>query len=182
MLRLIAVAALASLLAVLPGCGPHRAAPPADVPLLRLPPSALPGGMAEQQRLTFTHGQRSDTVDALVEVDADEVRVVIHAQGQVALRLAWDGQSLEQTRADWLPPALTAERVLSDLQWVFWPPEAIDASLPAGWRFTADGERRTLVHQGDVVTVVERSAPGRMLLRQNRHGYQLQILSVPVSP
>lgn len=179
MLRLIASTALALLLAA---CATHRARPSADVPLLRLAPSALPGGMAEQQRLTFTHGERSDTVDALVEVDADAVRVVIHSQGQVALRLAWDGQSLTQSRAEWLPPQLTAERVLSDLQWVFWPTEAISASLPTGWRFCASGNERTLVRHDEVVTRVERNASDRVLLRQVRHGYQLQVVSVPVAP
>lgn len=179
MLRLITTAALALLLGA---CATHRGPPPADVPLLRLPPSALPAGMAEQQRLTFTHGGRSDVVDALVEVDAEAVRVVIHAQGQVALRLAWDGETLDQSRAEWLPPQLDAERVLSDLQWVFWPADAISDALPAGWSLSEREGLRTLRQHDEVVTVVDRRAPGRAQLRQRRYGYTLEILSVPVAP
>ena len=73
-----------------------RQAAAASTPMLRLPPSALPGTLALQQRLAFRHGDRSETVDALVENDASNTRLVIHAQGQVALRLDWDGKQLTQ--------------------------------------------------------------------------------------
>src|SRR5690606_178673 len=88
--RLIVPAVVALLLA---GCMTPRArvaerqALAASMPVLRLPPSALPGALALQQRLAFRHGERRQTVDALVENDAAGTRLLIHAQGQVALRL-----------------------------------------------------------------------------------------------
>lgn len=181
MLRLIA--SLVVLLA-LAGCGVlwPRPGPPADVPLFKLPPSALPGGMAARQRLTFTHAGRSETVEALVEVDADAVRVVIHVQNQVALRMRWDGTTLEQTRSDWLPSQLSAERVLSDLQLVFWPIDALSATLPSGWSLGGHQGRRTLVRLDEIVARIEQPARDQWLLHQHRHRYQLKIDSVPVSP
>ncbi len=179
MLRLIAIVLLV-VSAALGGCVPSpRPGPPGDVPMLRLAPSALPGGMAAQQRLGFEHGGHRQSVDALVEVDAEAVRVVIHAQGQVALRLDWDGNTLTQTRADWLPPQLSAERVLSDLQLVFWPADAVDAALPPNWSF---GGERVLIHGDEVVARVERISEGTRVLHQNRHRYVLRIESVPVTP
>jgi hypothetical protein len=178
-LRLIALVLLAALAGCLP---PTRPGPPDEVPLLRLAPSALPGGMAAQQRLSFEHGGRRQVVDALVEVDAEAVRVVIHAQGQVALRLDWDGSTLTQTRADWLPPQLSAERVLSDLQLVYWPVDAVDAALPPAWHFSGPEQSRKLMHSDEIVAHVQRVSEQRRVLRQNRHRYMLQIDSVPVIP
>jgi hypothetical protein len=164
------------------GCASHarRGEPEDAVPRLRLAPSALPGGLAEQQRLVFDwHGQRR-TIDALVEVDADAVRVAMHVQGQVALRFDWDGERLVSTRAAGLPPELTAERVLSDLQIVHWPAAAVQAALPAGWTFAATSTGRTLSRDGEPVTTVTHE-PGRTVLRQLRHGYVLAIDARPVA-
>lgn len=179
MLRLIALVLLTGLAGCLPSTRPG---PTDEVPLLRLAPSALPGGMAAQQRLEFEHGGRRQVVDALVEVDTAAVRVVIHAQGQVALRLDWDGRTLTQTRADWLPPQLSAERVLSDLQLVYWPVDAVDAALPEGWSFGGPEHGRTLKHADEIVAQVQRVSDRRRVLHQHRHRYVLQIDSVPVVP
>ena len=139
MLRLIASLALLALAA----CTPPATRPPAEAaPLFALAPSALPGGLAEQQRLSFEHGDRRETVDAMVQADADAVRLVIHAQGQVALRLDWDGEQLTQKRMPWVPESLDGARVLSDLQLVFWPAEALRTQLPAGWTLDEEGARK----------------------------------------
>lgn len=180
MLRLIATAVALVLLVACAGPAPRTAID--DTPLLRLAPAALGGTLALQQRLAFEHGGRSEIVDALVEADARSVRVVIHGQGQVALRLAWDGQELTQTRAEWLPPQLSAERVLSDLQLVFWPAPAVSAALPPGWRLVQQGTARELRHGDELVIRIENPAPDRHVLHQLRTGYRLGIHSVPVTP
>jgi hypothetical protein len=178
------LSAVALLLAALVsgGCAsPARRGAAADaVPLLRLPPAALPGGLAEQQRLEFRWDGQRRTIDALVEVDADAVRVAMHAQGQVALRFEWDGERLVSTRAAGLPPTLTAERVLSDLQLVHWPVAAVQAALPAGWTIAATPAGRTLADAGEPVATVARES-GRLVLRQLRHGYVLAIDAHPVA-
>lgn len=177
MLRLIAAAGLLALAACAP---PATRVPIPASPVFALAPSALPGGMAEQQRLSFEHGERRETVDALVEVDAEAVRLVIHGQGQVALRLVWDGAVLSQQRQPWLPDALEGARVLSDLQLVFWPLDALRPQLPAGWTLEETGARRTLSEAGQPVAWVEREDADTRVLHQQRLGYRLRIDSVPL--
>ena len=156
MLRLIASLALLALAA----CTPPATRPPAEAaPLFALAPSALPGGLAEQQRLSFEHGDRRETVDAMVQADADAVRLVIHAQGQVALRLDWDGEQLTQKRMPWVPESLDGARVLSDLQLVFWPAEALRTQLPAGWTLDEDGARLMPIAKADMGPPLERQEP-----------------------
>ena len=185
MRRLIGVVLSAMLLA---GCATpqtrvaERQAVAASIPVLRLPPSALPGTLALQQRLAFRHGDRRETVDALVEHDAGHTRLVIHAQGQVALRLDWDGQQLTQKRAPWLPAALDGERVLSDLQLVFWPIDAIAASLPAGWSLREESGRRVLRQGEATVATVDYPQPLQARLEQHALGYTLDITSSEIEP
>jgi hypothetical protein len=184
--RLIAVVLLVASLATGIGCGiaPSRPVESAALPMLQLAPSALPEGLALEQRLTFTHGDRRETVDALVESDAQSVRVVVHAQGQVALRLVWDGKTLEETRAEWLPPTLQSARVLSDLQFAYWPLAAINDALPDHWEAReTDGVRRLVgVPDSGLAIDVGWPEPGVALLTNHRDGYELRIESQPVTP
>ncbi|GHB94369.1 DUF3261 domain-containing protein [Thermomonas carbonis] len=155
----------------------ERKALAASMPMLRLPPSALPGTLALQQRLAFRHGDRRETVDALVENDTGSTRLVIHAQGQVALRLEWDGKQLTQTRAPWLPSELDGERVLSDLQLVFWPVDAIASALPEGWSLRDDQGQRVLRQRETIIATVEYPQPMQARLDQRALGYMLEISS-----
>ena len=157
-----------------------RQAMVASLPVLRLPPSALPAPLALQQRLAFQRGDRRETVDALVESDGANTRLVIHAQGQVALRLDWDGQQLKQQRAPFLPAALDGERVLSDLQLVIWPVDAIAPTLPPGWSLREESGRRVL-RQGDaIIATIDYPQPLQARLLQHALGYTLDIASSPI--
>ncbi|RZA13112.1 MAG: DUF3261 domain-containing protein [Lysobacteraceae bacterium] len=172
-------------LALLAGCATHPAQPARAAlatPMLRLSPSALAQPLSLQQRLTFTHGGRSNTVDAMVESDAAGTRLVIHAQGQVALRLDWDGKELKQDRAPWLPAALDGERVLTDLQLVYWPVPAIVAALPAGWTLSEEGTRRVLRNGDDLAATIDYPQPLHARLEQHALGYTLDIQSSGISP
>ena len=170
-------------LCVLAGCATHA---PRDAqapetalatPALRLPPSALARPLSLQQRLTFVHGKTRNTVDAMVESDASGTRLAIHAQGQVALRLDWDGKDLKQERAPWLPAALDGERVLTDLQLVYWPLPAIAAALPAGWTLVEESGRRVLRKDDVIVATVDYPQPLHAHLAQRALGYSLDIVS-----
>ena len=180
------VAMLMAFAAVLAACRtvPASVDAAAALPSLHLAPAALPGGLALQQRLTFVREGRRDTIDALVEVDAAEVRVVAHAQGQVALRFTWDGETLAQTRDPRLPVAVQAGRVLDDLQYAYWPPTAIAAVQPPGWTLQADAAHRVLRFDDDPRPVLEatRLGGGSVRLAWPGQGFELHIASRPVTP
>lgn len=181
--RLIAFLLATALLAACAGAPARPPAGPAKAdaaPSLRLTPAALGREMALQQRLDFFLGERRESIEAMVEVDAGSVRVVMHAQGQVALRLEWDGHTLDQTRAEWLPPVLDAQRVLDDLQLVYWPAAAIKERLPAGWHLVDTPGSRRLLQDGEIVATVVYVAANHARLR--RQTYALDIHSVPVAP
>jgi hypothetical protein len=145
---------------------------------LRLSPASLGHAMAMQQQLTFHFRQQQRTLDALLEVDAGEVRLEVQSMGQSALRLRWDGKHLDQQRADWLPKALRGEQVLSDLELAQWPVEAIRAGLPPGWTLVEDGTTRQLRKGDTTVATVHYPAPDRIEIEHA--DFRLSILSVPV--
>lgn len=149
-----------------------------QLPVLQLQPSALGQEISLQQRLHFAFGSQEREMDALLEVDADEVRLVVQAMGQVGVRLFWDGNELKQQRAPWLPPQVRAERVLDDLQFSLWPASAIAALLPPGWTVIDDGQRREL-RQGDTAwLLLERGDAGGFHLENRAEGYSLRIESL----
>lgn len=148
MRRLIA---LALLCLSLTACPQRKApAPLVELPPLRLAPAALGEELSLQQKLHFRFGAQQRELDALLEVDASEVRLAVQALGQTGVSLRWDGSELTQQRASWLPEAVRGERVLDDLQFVLWPADAIRAALPPGWRLEEQAGVRRLLH-GDTV-------------------------------
>ncbi|MEO7478334.1 MAG: DUF3261 domain-containing protein [Lysobacteraceae bacterium] len=177
-LRLALLLICASLL--LAGCTGHAQRKRNDAPALalRLSPASLGHALALQQQLSFHFGSEERTLDALLEVDAHEVRLEIQSAGQSALRLRWDGSRLEQHRAAWLPPSVRGEEVLSDLQLAQWPVQAIRAALPAGWSLVEDGGARQLRHGDTTIETVRYPAPDRVEIEHAN--FRLDIVSVPV--
>lgn len=177
MFRLSATLVLSLMVAACASRPVHAPGAQAPAPILHLSPASLGHGLALQQQLEFRFGSHRQTVDALLEADASEVRLALQAMGQNALRLRWDGMHLQETRASWLPAALQSERVLSDLQLVYWPAAEIRRVLPAGWEVRDDAGSRQLLQAGDVVVDVRFPATGRVELTQRREGYRLIIVS-----
>jgi len=153
-------------------------APLVQLPTLQLAPSALAEPLQLQQRLQFRFGSHERELDALLEADGEQVRLAVQAMGQTGVRMVWDGHTLEQTRAPWLPPQVRGERVLDDLQFALWPADAIRAALPADWRLVeADGGRR-LEQAGKAWLVLEPLDDGQVRLRNLAEGYELVIESL----
>lgn len=148
---------------------------------LRLTPASLGHELALQQQLRFSFGTEQRTVDALLEVNADSVKLVVQALGQSAMRLSWDGHRLDQQRAAWLPAALRGERVLSDLQLTYWPTEAIRAALPMGWQLIEEGNERQLRQGDQLVETVRFTAPDHIEIVQHRENFRMSIVSVPIT-
>lgn len=121
-------------------------------------------------------------MDALLEVDEDELRLSVHAMGQAGVNLRWNGVTLQQQRAPWLPGFVRGERVLDDLQFALLPAAPIRAALPPGWSLFDDGRVRELRQGGTTWLLLERIGPGRMQLHNRAAGYRLLIDSVVLAP
>jgi hypothetical protein len=173
--RLIRIIAIAAIVA---GCAAHPARPAGSaLPTLHLSPSSLGRELALQQRLEIGFGDKSQTLDALLEVDSKELRLGVQAMGQTALTLNWDGKLLREHRADWLPPSLTGDGVLFDLQLVYWPAQTIRAALPVDWTLEDSAGHRRLLHAGAEVVAIDYLSADHVLLTQAHESYRLDITS-----
>ncbi|MDV3470098.1 DUF3261 domain-containing protein [Stenotrophomonas sp. C3(2023)] len=178
MRRLISLLMMSLLLAACAGRQPRALV---ELPPLRLSPASLGTTLALQQQLQFTFGSHQRALDALLEVDDRQVRLAVQAMGQTGVRMQWDGTTLTQQRAPWLPPQVRAERVLDDLQFALWPTAAIAAALPAGWQVDDDGRQRTLRRNGTTWLRLQRHADGSLELENRAEGYALRIESADMS-
>ncbi len=113
--------------------------------------------MAAQQRLTIiAPAMQPRTLDVLLEVDAQTVRLALLQMGQVAARLEWDGVFMQASQSRWWPREVSAERILSDMQLALWPTAAIQAALPTPWQLQEQKGQRVLLHEDERVIVVRR--------------------------
>lgn len=171
--RLFAIIACLLLVA----CTTPAPRPSVTLPLLQLAPAALGTTLSTQQQLRFRYGSHERTLDALLEVDGKEVRLLVQALGQTGVRLQWDGLQLHEQRAAWLPPSVRGARVLDDLQFALWPEDVVRRVLPSGWTLQDDGVTRSLQQAGTVWLELKRQGDGRLQLENRAEGYQLEILS-----
>lgn len=164
---------------MLAGCATQ---PPAATPLLRLAPSSLGRELAVVQQLDIQAAGQSRSLDVALEVDAQSVRMAFLQLGQTVARLEWDGRQLEQSLAPGWPKVVSAERVLSDLQLVWWPAAAVRAGLAPGWQLAESPQTRELSHDGHVRVSVRKLAPEHVELVQHAEGYTVQIHTRGASP
>lgn len=165
------------LVLTLAACAGRPAQPRVELPPLRLAPATLGAELFVHQRLRFHGGGQERELEALLEVDAESVRLAVQALGRPGVRLYWDGTELRQQRADWLPEAVRGERVMDDLQFALWPAEAIVAVLPGDWSLHEGDGRRELRRGRRAWLSAERFPDGRLLLENRAEGYRLEIVS-----
>lgn len=176
-------AKVGSLALLLAACAQAPVRTPALAPSLRLAPAALGAEVALQQRLTVTHGTRTQHADALLEIDARSLRLALLAGPKRLLTLAFDGERIEEQRYPDLPGELAGERFIDDIQLAYWPADAIRAALPAGWTLRDDVLTRSLLHLGQLVTEVRYAGEvrwlGRIEILHAGADARLRIESVP---
>lgn len=168
----------------------HAEAPEtASLPSLRLHPGSLGASFSVSQRLHFSHADDAGaprTLEALLEVDTQELRLAGFAFHQRVFTLHWDGQELTESRVPQVPRQLKAEDVLRDLQLAYWPAEVLRAHLPEGWQVSDDGTTRVL-SRGELPSVVitrgqEPAWNGVTEIVNHRDRYRLRIESEPTAP
>lgn len=168
---------------LLVGCATSRPAftPPAAGIGLMLAPATLGQSLSLQQHLTVERGGQTHELDTVLEIDSRHLELVGLAFGQRIMTLRYDGKTLQTWRDPHMPPQVSGQRVLEDIELTLWPTEAIRQALPAGWRIEDDGKRRTLWLE-DVPVVVIVYPDGRrwgngVVLTNQRYHYRLTIQS-----
>jgi hypothetical protein len=167
---------LMALSATLAGCALPR--PPRSLPdaySLRLSPASLGRELTLQQRMTVSVHGHTQQMDVALEVDAQAVRLAVLAFGQTVARLDWDGRELHETRAPGWPPAVTGSRVLSDLQLVHWPADAIRAGLPMAYSLDATPQERVLRVGSTTLARVRYPVPGAAEVENVAAHYRLRL-------
>lgn len=151
------------------------------MPLLRLSPASLGGSLSLQQQLWVSTRGQEHRFDVVLEADAEAVRLAVLSLGQTAARLEWDGTQLTESKASWWPSAVSGERVLSDLQLMLWPVDAIAKVLPQGWTLTQDAPNQRTLRQGEeVVATVHYVSSSVSELDQRREAYRIRVESRPL--
>lgn len=152
-------------------CAPAQS----PAPLLRLHPAQLAQTVSLQQQLTAFTRDRSVTLEVLLEADAQAVRWAAVSMGQTVARLRWDGTTLDEAHAPGWPATVSGQRILSDLQLMLWPADAVRAALPAGWTLYSDATTRELRENSVAVVRVRYENASETELTQLREGYRLRV-------
>lgn len=151
-------------------------------PPLQLSPAALGHEISLQQRLTVTHAGRQQQADALLEVDASNLRLVMLVGPKRLLTLSWDGSELRQQRDPALPEALEGEHFVNDIQLAYWPAATIRQRLTAPWTLQEQAGSRELLHNGKLIVSIRYSSAtpwlGRIEIDRPAQDYRLSIDSV----
>ena len=137
---------------------------------------------ARQSDLGATTMQARQSLEAVLQIDAEQVQLVGLALGQRVLTLSFDGNTLNEQRHPLMPAAVNGERILRDVQLVYWPAAAIRAELPPEWTLIETPLRRVLM-KNDVLAVeiiysADPAWAGRVEFLNQRQHYQLLIESV----
>lgn len=145
---------------------------------LALAPAALGCTLAVQQQLTVQPpGQSTQTLEALLEVDGQAVRLALFHLGQRMGSLRWDGQQLQTQLSRWWPAQLPPAQVLGDMQLALWPVSAIAQALPQGWTVQASGQGRRLAFEGQEKVAVQATGADAFEIRYAPAAWRLQVAS-----
>lgn len=154
-----------------------------SLPLLRLPPESLGRYMAEYQALTIEGpGGTTATMDVLLEIDGQGLRMALLQMGRVMARMQWDGSQLHTMRAPGWPQEVSEERILSDMQMALWPLPTVQASLPPTWSMVQLGAIRYLREHNEDRVVFASEEPGHTIIDYLHSGWRLTIRSRAGSP
>jgi hypothetical protein len=176
---------IAILLALtLTGCVSHQTSAPAEGARPLVAPSTLGAERTVTQIVRGAFGPRDMTMNCVVTVKNGTMTVVgLSAMGLRVFTIRYDGATTSVDNTLPVPAQLTPERLLADLQLVYWPLQTlIEPMRTAGWELSepAPGTRR-LRRADRVVAEVHYNGTdpwqGRSWLVNLEHGYTLNIES-----
>lgn len=157
-----------------------------DLPLLKVPPTALGPEKSLQQRLTLTWGEKSHVLESVMDIRDTNIQIIALAMGLRIYSLQYDGQTLVPGPG-LLPAGLSEARILNDQLVIYLPAAALQETLPSGWlmqesRQAGETLQRFLFQEGELIMTIQYDAGapwnGRSLLTNHRRNYQLILDSV----
>lgn len=148
--------------------------------LALLSPAALGRTVYAQQQLDAQFNGQSWQMQGALEVTPQSLRMVgLTPLGQRLITLRWDGQKLSEERDKHLPAQIQGERILSDLQLIYWPLAALRTALPANWRVQQDQSVRRVFAAEREIIKIECATPdpwqGRCVFEHAVYGYRLTL-------
>ena len=168
---------IAVLLSLLGGC---------QLLLPTSPPLAAPLHDSHQLEhlLTLNRDGQQLRLRCVLETGNGETRVVaLNEAGLVLVQMRQTVQGLTVERSALLPDTFPAEQVMADIQLIFWPASAIQATLPAAWSLGVEADSRTLYHNDQPVTQVHyQGSPWQTPSALNNLRYRYQLTLTPLSP
>ena len=144
-------------------------------------PSSLGAERTVSQLVRGAIGTREATLTCVVTVKGSEMTVVgLNAMGIRLFTVRYDGQTVQAEQGLPIPEQLTPERLLADLQFVFWPVDALRAPLAEdGWEINDAPGTRRLRRDGRLVAEAHYASDdpwsGRSWLVNFEYGYSMQI-------
>jgi hypothetical protein len=175
--------------ALLQGCA-HSPPNPATQALTRplATPATLGSDRAANQVVRGAFGEREVTMNCVVSKQGNLLTVVgLTAMGVRAFTLKYDGQNISVENTLPVPSQMTPERLLADIQLVFWPLAALQPVLEkAGWQLTEPFSGTRRLRRGDTLAAevhYDRADPwsGRSWLVNLEHSYTLGIDSTSLT-
>ncbi|WP_230408570.1 DUF3261 domain-containing protein [Undibacterium flavidum] len=146
---------------------------------LKLAPATLGASISIQQHLKVERENKTDDLDAALEIDKERLELVGLAFGQRVLTVHFDGKEIKTWRHFMLPQQVRAEDVLEDIQLTLWPVEVIAQHLPPSWRITEIGRDRVLYENDTVIAKIhysdEERWAGTVTLDNLHYKYRLTI-------
>ena len=114
------------------------------------PPAATFGEYREIERdLEIRLGERIHYAYARLSLTPDSTRITITDEGgRLMVEMQYGQGRLNVKRTPYLPPEVSADDLIADLQLALWPLERLRAGLTPGWTLAADDEGRILRFNG----------------------------------
>ncbi len=144
--------------------------------ILALPPVDLGCAVAVQQRLTVQPpGQSEQVLEALLEVDTQQVQLAVFHLGQRMGVLRWDGATLDTELSRWWPAQLPPAQVLSDLQMALWPLKAVSQALSPPWSVQQLEAVRVFAKDGVPYAEIKALDTNALQIRYAQGGWSLRV-------
>lgn len=154
---------------------------PPELALPRVLPADMDTVIQLNQHLVITRDFSQHELDAVLAINAHEVKMAAIGLGLRLITLSYDGQTIKEDRHAILPASVSGERILRDLVLTYWPLASIQAHLPEGWRLEEEGNIRTLRWQEQIVFRIQYEGTprwrGKTHLENLQRDYVIEIQS-----